>query len=89
MLALGDMTQQILSRLGVTEQRVRAVTGASDCGCQKRKEKMNEWGFELQGRLSLILFWWRFSVCRPLWHRFKMSGRFFWMACRALVLGRP
>ena len=46
---LGDMVASGLSAVGITEDRVKAVTGLSDCGCGKRKEWLNEAGRKYLG----------------------------------------
>lgn len=38
-----------LSAVGITEDRVKSVTGLSDCGCGKRKEWLNEVGHKYLG----------------------------------------
>lgn len=40
---LGDMVAAGLAAIGITKERVAAVTG-KPCGCAKRQEKLNELG---------------------------------------------
>ena len=40
---LGDMVKAGLSAIGITPERVQAVTG-KPCGCAKRQEKLNALG---------------------------------------------
>lgn len=40
---LGDMVAAGLSAVGITPERVSAVIGGP-CGCQERKEALNDWG---------------------------------------------
>jgi hypothetical protein len=40
---LGDMVAAVLSAVGITPERVSAVTGRP-CGCSKRKKALNDWG---------------------------------------------
>lgn len=37
---LGDLIESALSRIGITQDRVMSWLGR-DCGCQRRKEKLN------------------------------------------------
>jgi hypothetical protein len=40
---LGDMVAAGLSAVGITPKRVSAVIGGP-CGCEQRKEALNDWG---------------------------------------------
>jgi hypothetical protein len=40
---LGDMVAAGLSAVGITPERVSAVIGGP-CGCEERKEALNDWG---------------------------------------------
>ena len=44
---LGDIVAAGLSAVGITPARVSAVLGVKDCGCKKRKAKLNELGRRL------------------------------------------
>lgn len=51
MIALGDVVARALKAVGITKERVQAVTGSQDCGCAKRQASLNNWGFRWQSRL--------------------------------------
>lgn len=38
---IGDRVAALLSRLGVTKERVQRLTGVKDCGCQGRQQGLN------------------------------------------------
>jgi hypothetical protein len=40
---LGDMVAAGLSAIGITPQRISALTGRP-CGCKERQRRLNEWG---------------------------------------------
>lgn len=41
MTGLGDAVEQVLTSLGVTEERFRAWFGLRECNCTKRKKWLN------------------------------------------------
>lgn len=47
-LPLGDLVERGLRAIGITEERIKALTGASDCGCARRKSTMNLKGEQIQ-----------------------------------------
>jgi len=92
MIALGDITERALSFVGITKERVQAVTGKQDCGCRKRQEAMNAWGYRWQGRL---LAPYRYALYRmemtSRWLRYSRFGyayRHFREGIRVLLAGR-
>jgi len=92
MLAIGDIVERCLQFCGITKERVQAVTKKKDCGCAKRQAAMNQWGYRWQYRLMLPYYWMREKWQRFLYgrvgRRFSISGRYFYMAFRALFYGR-
>jgi hypothetical protein len=91
MIALGDITEKALTSVGITKDRVQAVTGKKDCGCQERQEAMNAWGYRWQGRLlapyhyslyhiGIARHWLRYS-------RFGYAYRHFKEGIRVLLTG--
>lgn len=42
---LGDRVAAGLSAVGVTKERVTAVLGVRDCGCEQRQQLLNEIGY--------------------------------------------
>lgn len=42
-MRLGDLVEKALQKVGITEARVSAFLGPN-CGCKKRKEKLNQLG---------------------------------------------
>ena len=98
MIAIGDLTEQALRFIGITKERVTAITGR-DCGCKKRQEAMNEAGYVWQGRLLTPIRWflcyreklqnrWQRIRYARLWRRCSMSGHYLSMAFRVLFYGR-
>jgi hypothetical protein len=49
-LGLGDRVSQVLSLVGITEQRVSRLLGRP-CGCSKRREALNRLGKRLRKML--------------------------------------
>ena len=41
---LGDMVAAGLAAVGITEERVKKVTGRKECGCKKRRQYLNKVG---------------------------------------------
>ena len=44
---LGDVVESVLESVGVTKERVSkvaSIVGVQDCGCEKRKQYLNEVG---------------------------------------------
>jgi hypothetical protein len=39
---LGDLVKKGLTRIGITEELVKSVTGKKDCGCGKRQSALNK-----------------------------------------------
>jgi hypothetical protein len=56
MIAFGDLLERLLRNAGITKERVQAAVGARDCGCAKRQQAMNKWGFAIQQRLLRPFF---------------------------------
>jgi hypothetical protein len=92
MIALGDITERALTSVGITKDRVQALTGKKDCGCRKRQEAMNAWGYRWQDRLfapylyamyriEMTSHWLRHS-------RFGYAYRHFREGIRVLLTGR-
>jgi hypothetical protein len=95
MLAIGDIAERCLRFFGITKERVQAVAGTKDCGCDKRQTAMNQWGYRWQSRLLLPYYWLQERVMHSLrgvgWSvgmRFYMAGRYMGMAFRVLFYGR-
>jgi len=91
MLAIGDITERVLSFFGITKERVQAVTG-KPCGCKKRQEAMNIWGDRFQQRMFAPVAWfinhWQFvKYSRPVM-RVSEACRYFKMGFRVLFAGR-
>ena len=38
---LGDTIKKILSKIGITEERIKKLFGKKDCGCDERKGFFN------------------------------------------------
>ena len=39
---LGDVVEQILTNIGITEERIKRWFNVEECGCAKRKRMLNE-----------------------------------------------
>lgn len=54
-VALGDLVETMLTSVGITKERVQQWTRTKDCGCKKRQQWLNEWGFEKQEQVERLL----------------------------------
>jgi hypothetical protein len=45
----------MLVRVGITKEQVQAWTRVKDCGCAKRQQWLNKWGYQQQDRIERIL----------------------------------
>lgn len=90
MIALGDITERLLTSFGITKDRVQAVTG-KPCGCKKRQESMNIWGYRVQQRLFRPMAWfinrWQFVKYSRTAMRVAEACRYFRMGFRVLLFG--
>lgn len=90
MIALGDTTERFLKLFGITKERVQAVTG-KPCGCKKRQEAMNVWGYRFQQRLHLPMAWlinrWQFVKYSQPAMRFTEAAGYFRIGFRVLLFG--
>jgi len=50
-LAIGDLAEKLLTNVGVTKERVKKLT-RTGCGCEKRQQWLNEWGFRTQEQIE-------------------------------------
>jgi hypothetical protein len=41
MEGLGDLVENVLTKFGITQERVRSALGTPDCGCSQRKQFLN------------------------------------------------
>jgi hypothetical protein len=61
-IPLGDVVERLLTRLGVTKERVERWTRTAGkpggCGCKARQKWLNEWGnkWQRRGRAKLQKF---------------------------------
>jgi hypothetical protein len=54
-VAVGDLVETLLTRVGITKERVQAWTRVKDCGCKKRAAWLNQWGYRQQERMERLL----------------------------------
>jgi hypothetical protein len=47
--------EKMLVRVGITKEQVQAWTRVKDCGCAKRQQWLNQWGYRQQDRIERIL----------------------------------
>lgn len=52
---LGRLVERMLTSLGVTEDRIKALTRVSDCGCKARARWLTQWGYRQQDKIERIL----------------------------------
>jgi len=93
MLALGDITERLLRFFGITKERVQAATGKKPCGCAKRQEAMNKWGFRWQQRLFFVYDFLKWGSVRVFQRaepalRIRKSIYYFGLGFRVLFYGR-
>lgn len=53
-VALGDAVERMLTRLGITKERVQAWT-RRPCSCPARQRWLNQWGYRKQEQLERVL----------------------------------
>jgi hypothetical protein len=60
---LGDLVESRLTAFGITKDRVsrwlRVTTGATSCGCEERRDLLNEWFLTVQWRVYHGRQWWQ------------------------------
>ena len=92
MIAVGDIAERFLRFFGITRERVQAATGKKQCGCAKRQDAMNKWGFRWQQRIFFVYDYMRGSLLEipatRLARRVRRAISYFWLAFRALFYGR-
>lgn len=92
MIAIGDITERCLRFFGITKERVQAATGKKQCGCAKRQEAMNNWGFRWQQRIfflyDFLLGGLRAFQRAKLALRMRKAIYYFGLGLRALFYGR-
>lgn len=54
-VAVGDLVETMLTSVGITKERVQAWTRTKDCGCTKRQQWLNQWGYKQQDRMERLL----------------------------------
>jgi hypothetical protein len=54
-VAVGDAVERMLSAVGITKERVQEWTRTKDCGCPKRQQWLNQWGYAQQEKLERVL----------------------------------
>lgn len=56
---VGDLVEQALTAIGITKERVEAITRTAGqpggCGCQARKKWLNQYGADVQRRARSAL----------------------------------
>jgi hypothetical protein len=54
-LAVGDLVERMLTSIGISKERVRQWLRVKDCGCAKRQQWLNQWGYKQQDRMERLL----------------------------------
>lgn len=54
MIAIGDVVERVLTSVGITKNLAARIFGWRDCGCERRKSWLNQWGYRQQERLRAI-----------------------------------
>ena len=39
---LGDLVESVFTKFGITSEKIEAALGTEDCGCDKRKQFLNQ-----------------------------------------------
>lgn len=52
---LGDAVESMLTRIGITKDRVRQFLHAKDCGCTARQNWLNRWGDAKRAQVERVL----------------------------------
>lgn len=90
MFALGDIVEKVLRVFGITKDRVQAVTG-KPCGCKKRQDAMNIWGYRFQQRMFAPVAWfinrWQFVKYSVPVMRVRKASRHFRVGFCVLLFG--
>ena len=83
----------MLLACGITKERITSLSGAKDCGCKKRQEAMNRYGFLLQHWIFypvlLAQQGWHGVRMNPFWGRLRLFFLHIRIAVRIVLLGRP
>ncbi len=92
MLAIGDAVQSVLTRAGITSERVEKLLKVKDCGCAGRRDKLNKIGYAAQQRVARWAMhrkkWWLQWRHHPAAWRLSMARRHIVMAVRVLIYGQ-
>lgn len=54
-VAVGDLVETMLTSVGITKERVQTWTRTKDCGCNKRQQWLNQWGYDQQEKIERLL----------------------------------
>jgi hypothetical protein len=54
-IAVGDLVETMLTRIGISKDRVTQWLRVQDCGCAKRQKLLNQWGYRQQDRIERLL----------------------------------
>ena len=54
-VAVGDLVETMLTRIGISKDRVKQWLRVQDCGCAKRQKWLNQWGYQQQDRIERLL----------------------------------
>ncbi|NBW13171.1 MAG: hypothetical protein EBR82_34635 [Caulobacteraceae bacterium] len=54
-IAVGDLVETMLTRIGISKDRVKQWLRVKDCGCAKRQRWLNQWGYQQQDRIERLL----------------------------------
>jgi len=49
---LGDAVESVLSFVGITKERVAALSKSGTCKCDDRQEALNQWGYRQQEKIE-------------------------------------
>lgn len=87
MMLIGDMIETAAASIGVTPERIVAVTG-KPCGCKKRKDAINK------SHLTLVIRWHKARADSRVWFRRALMRlaepkRRVVMAWKSLRYGNP
>lgn len=52
---VGGLVERMLTRVGITKERVQAWTRLKDCGCKARQRWLTQWGYRQQDKIERLL----------------------------------
>ena len=74
-VSLGAVAERVLSRFAITDRLVSSVLRVKSCGCSKRRDLLDAWGYRVQYRIIMYLG----GPATMTWRaRFRFARRRLW-----------